>query len=70
MCAGAIVNARISKVVFGAYDTRFGACGTLFNLASDNRLNHRASVEGGILAEECGKMLTDFFKKKRTSQSE
>jgi len=67
MCAGAIVNARIDKLVFGAYDPRFGACGTLFNLVSDSRLNHRAEVTGGVLAEECGKLLTDFFRSKRAN---
>jgi len=65
MCAGAIVNARVDKLVYGASDPRFGACGTLFNLAADGRLNHRAEVKGGVLADECGTLLTEFFKKKR-----
>jgi len=65
MCAGAVVNARISRLVYGAPDPRFGACGTLFNLASDPRLNHRAEVAGGVCAEECGRLLTEFFRRKR-----
>jgi len=65
MCAGAIVNARIDNVYFGAYDTRFGYCGTLGNIASDERLNHRATIVGGILQDECLKPLKDFFKTRR-----
>ena len=62
MCAGAIVQARIPRLVFGAYDPKAGACGTLFNIVQDQRLNHRAEVVGGILAERCGALLSDFFK--------
>ncbi|HEY8423538.1 MAG TPA: tRNA adenosine(34) deaminase TadA [Clostridia bacterium] len=65
MCAGAIINARIDKVVFGASDFRFGCCGTLYNLPQDTRFNHRAEVVGGVLSDECAKLLTDFFKKLR-----
>lgn len=65
MCAGAIINSRIKRLVFGAYDFRFGCCGTLYNLPTDTRFNHRAEVEGGILADECAQMLKDFFKKLR-----
>ena len=65
MCSGTIVNARIDNVYFGAYDKRFGYCGTLGNIASDERLNHRANVIGGILEEECLKPLKDFFKQRR-----
>ncbi|MCL2847143.1 MAG: tRNA adenosine(34) deaminase TadA [Firmicutes bacterium] len=65
MCSGAIVNARIDNVYFGAYDTRFGYCGTLGNIASDERLNHRANVVGGILEEECLAPLKEFFKARR-----
>jgi tRNA(adenine34) deaminase len=62
MCAGAIVQARIPRLVFGAFDPKAGACGTLFNIVQDQRLNHRADVAGGILAERCGGLLSDFFK--------
>ncbi len=62
MCAGAIVQARIPRLVFGAFDPKAGACGTLFNIVQDQRLNHRADVAGGILAERCGGLLSEFFK--------
>ena len=62
MCAGAIVQARIPRLVFGAFDPKAGACGTLFNIVQDQRLNHRAEVVGGILPERCGSLLSDFFK--------
>jgi len=62
MCAGAIVQARIPRLVFGAFDPKAGACGTLFNIVQDQRLNHRAEVVEGILAERCGGLLSDFFK--------
>ncbi|MDR2201721.1 MAG: tRNA adenosine(34) deaminase TadA [Clostridiales bacterium] len=65
MCAGAIVNARLDAVYFGAYDKRFGYCGTLGNLAADPRLNHRALVTGGILEAECAAILQNFFKSRR-----
>lgn len=68
MCAGAIVNARIDNVYFGAYDKRFGYCGTLGNIASDERLNHRAGVFGGILEDECVKPIQDFFKARRDAR--
>jgi tRNA(adenine34) deaminase len=62
MCAGAIVQARIPRLVFGAFDPKAGACGTLFNVVQDRRLNHQADVAGGILAEKCGGMLSEFFR--------
>lgn len=65
MCCGAIVYSRIKRVVFGAYDKRFGCAGSIFNLASEPKFNHRAVVEGGVLADECLKLLQDFFKQKR-----
>ncbi|WP_291967643.1 tRNA adenosine(34) deaminase TadA [Caloramator sp.] len=65
MCAGALVNSRIKRLVFGAYDKRFGACGTLYNIACDERLNHRIEVIGGVLSKECADLLSNFFKKKR-----
>ena len=65
MCAGAIVNARIGNVYFGAYDVRFGYCGSLGCIVSDVRLNHRAAVTGGILEEECLAPLKSFFVSRR-----
>lgn len=65
MCSGAIINARIQRVVFGAPDSRFGCCGTLYNLPADSRFNHRAEITGGVLVKECAKLLTDFFKQLR-----
>lgn len=64
MCAGAIVNARIPRVVYGGKDIRFGAMGSLFDLNA-LPLNHHAEVESGILAEECVTALKEFFAKKR-----
>lgn len=68
MCAGAIVNARIDKVVFGAYDKRFGCCGSNYNLAADPVFNHRAEVVGGVMGEECSRQLSEFFKAIREKQ--
>lgn len=65
MCAGAIVLARLRRVVFGAYDPKAGMCGSLDNLVQDPRLNHRAELVGGVLAEECGEMLREFFRLRR-----
>ncbi len=61
MCAGAIVLARIPRLVFGAFDPKAGACGTLFNIVQDSRLNHRVELVGGISAEQCGGLLSEFF---------
>lgn len=66
MCAGAIVLARIPRLVFGAYDPKAGACGTLYNLVQDPRLNHRVDLAGGIREEQCGTMLKEFFSRVRT----
>jgi len=66
MCAGAIVNARIDEVVFGAFDPKAGACGSLYNLA-EGRLNHMPRVTGGVMAEEAAAMLKSYFKGKRAS---
>jgi tRNA(adenine34) deaminase len=65
MCAGAIVNARIPRLVYGCSDPKAGAVQTLYQLCSDPRLNHRVEIVGGVLAEECGMMLTSFFAAKR-----
>lgn len=65
MCAGAVVQARIPYVVYGAIDPKAGACDTLYRIASDPRLNHRAQVIGGVLADRCAQMLSEFFLGKR-----
>jgi tRNA(adenine34) deaminase len=65
MCAGAIVHARVERVVFAAADPRTGASGSVFNLLQSGELNHRCEVEGGILAEESGGLLREFFRMKR-----
>jgi len=64
MCAGAIINARVERVVYGAPDKRFGAFGSLFDLNSFG-LNHRPAIVGGVLGEECAEMLSSYFRKKR-----
>ena len=61
MCAGALVLARVERLVFGAYDPKAGAVASLFDVVRDSRLNHRVDVRGGILEAECGALLTDFF---------
>jgi tRNA(adenine34) deaminase len=61
MCAGALVQARVTRLVFGAYDPKGGAVASLFDVVRDNRLNHRVDVRGGILETECGEVLEKFF---------
>ncbi|HSW45948.1 MAG TPA: tRNA adenosine(34) deaminase TadA [Phycisphaerae bacterium] len=65
MCAGAVVNARIDRVVFGATDLKAGACGSVYNVVEDARLNHRVRLTSGVLAQECGDLLRDFFAQQR-----
>ncbi|HEY3845213.1 MAG TPA: nucleoside deaminase [Acidimicrobiales bacterium] len=65
MCAGALVAARVGRLVFGAGDPRAGACGTLYNLCSDPRLNHELPITPGVRAAEAGTLLTSFFAEKR-----
>ena len=65
MCAGAIVNGRVERLVFGAMDPKAGAVGSLANVPADERLNHRPEVEGGVRAEECGAILRAFFAARR-----
>lgn len=65
MCSGAIQHARIARLVYGANDYKTGACGSVINLMSEPKLNHHAQLEGGILATECGAILTKFFAEKR-----
>ncbi len=67
MCAGALVAGRIDRLVFGATDPRAGACGTLYNLCVDPRLNHELAVTSGVRAQECADVLTSFFASRRAS---
>lgn len=62
MCSGAVVQSRIGRVVYGAADPKAGCAGTLMNLLEEDRFNHRAEVTSGVLAAECGELLSDFFK--------
>ena len=68
MCAGAMVLARIDRLVYGAEDPKTGACGSLFNIAGSDSLNHRIEVTGGVLEKECSEILKDFFKARRKQQ--
>ncbi|MES9964647.1 MAG: tRNA adenosine(34) deaminase TadA [Candidatus Sedimenticola sp. 20ELBAFRAG] len=71
MCAGAIVHSRVKRVVFGAQDPKGGAAGSVFDLLpSDQRFNHRTEAEGGVMAEECGQKLRDFFQSRRKKRTE
>ncbi len=65
MCAGALVNARIDKLVIGASDLKTGACGSVFNIAQDKRLNHQIELQTGVLEEDCSFILKSFFEKLR-----
>ena len=66
MCAGALILSRINRVVFGAFDEKTGACGSVFNIARSEKLNHTIDLTHGILQAECGGIMSDFFKKKRS----
>src|SRR6266849_5985887 len=68
MCAGAIVQARLPLVVYGAADPKAGACDTLYRITADPRLNHRAQVIGGVLVDRCADVLSEFFAAKRRSK--
>ncbi|MBT6432923.1 MAG: nucleoside deaminase [Deltaproteobacteria bacterium] len=70
MCAGAIVNSRLDRIVYGAGDPRAGACGTIFNIVEDERLNHRPEVVRGILKEPCSQILSKFFKDLRAKRKD
>ena len=65
MCAGAIIHARVARVVYGAGDPKTGAAGGAVDIFAAPFVNHRVAVEGGIMAEECGRVLTEFFKERR-----
>ena len=67
MCAGAMLHARIARVVFGAPDPKSGACGSVIDLFGEPRLNHHASVTGGVRGDECGKLLSGFFAERAQS---
>ncbi len=69
MCAGALVAGRVRRIVFGASDPRAGACGTLYNLCADPRLNHELDVTGGVAAVACGDLLSSFFAQKRQDRA-
>lgn len=65
MCAGALVLARVARLVYGATDPKAGACESLYKITQDERLNHRIPVVSGVLAEECGELLREFFRARR-----
>jgi tRNA(adenine34) deaminase len=70
MCSGAMQHARIAKLVYGASDAKTGACGSVVNLMAEPKLNHHCEVIGGVLADECGAILTAFFKQRRLSNKD
>lgn len=65
MCAGALINSRLDKLYFGAYDPKAGCCGSVCDLVRDKRFNHNLQVEGGVLESECAALLSGYFKEKR-----
>lgn len=70
MCAGAIIHSRIARVIYGARDPKTGVHGSVVDLFGVERLNHHATVEGGILADECSRLLSDFFAARRAARSQ
>lgn len=70
MCAGAIVQSRIPTVVFGAHDPKGGCCGTIYNLLDESKFNHRCELISGVLEEECGQLLSDFFRNLRQKKKQ
>ncbi|MEG0641259.1 MAG: tRNA adenosine(34) deaminase TadA [Clostridium sp.] len=66
MCSGAIVQSRIGRIIFGAYDKRYGACRSLYNIPDEGKLNHRVEVIEGVMEKECSTLLSDFFRKRRS----
>ena len=70
MCAGALVLGRLDRLVYGCNDPKAGACGSLYNIVQDERLNHRLEITSGVLADECAKLLQDFFRQKRPGNSD
>jgi len=69
MCAGAIVHARVERVIFGVRDPKFGAVVSLYNILDDKRLNHQVKVTEGVLKEECGEIISRFFREKRVTSA-
>ncbi len=69
MCSGAIVHARVERVIFGARDPKFGAVVSLYNIFNDKRLNHQVRITEGILQEECGEIISRFFREKRVTSA-
>lgn len=65
MCIGALIHARVKRLVYGALDSKAGAIESIFQIANESRLNHRLECQGGILAKECGNLLTEFFRSRR-----
>jgi tRNA(Arg) A34 adenosine deaminase TadA len=65
MCVGALVHARVARIVYGAADPKTGACGSVFDLAANPKLNHQIAVVGGVLGEECATLLKQFFAARR-----
>jgi tRNA(adenine34) deaminase len=70
MCAGALLHARVERVIYGAADPKTGACGSVINLFSDARLNHHATVAPGVLALECSALLSEFFSRRRRDENQ
>ena len=70
MCAGAMMHARVARVVYGASDPKTGACGSIVDLFAERRLNHHAEVVSGVMAEECSALLSSFFEQRRRMQKE
>lgn len=70
MCAGALIHARVARVVYGASDPKGGAAGSVFELLGTDKLNHQVRVQGGVLAEECGQVLSQFFQRRRQEKKE
>jgi len=69
MCAGALVLARINRLVFGAKDPKTGACGSVFNIPESKKLNHKFKIKSGVMQQDCAALLSEFFKKKRKSKN-
>ena len=69
MCVGAMLHARLKRVVFGASDPKTGACGSVIDLPAEEKLNHHATFEGGVLQEECSALLKAFFRTRRNPSS-
>ena len=70
MCAGALVLSRMDRLVYGCGDPKSGACGSLYNIVGDERLNHRLEVMANVLAEECNEQLQNFFERRRDKKAE